>query len=564
MFEAEFLLPAAKAGRLQKSWAHGFRTVMLEAVDEEPFREVFKSATGRPNKSVRLLIGLLLLKEMNDLTDEETLENLDYNLLWHYALAVAPSDAHTCQRTLHSFRVLLMEQERARKVFVDVTLALARAGKINLAKQRLDSTHIVSNIARLSRLGLFVETVTHFLRVLRRERFEAFAQVGAAVVERYLDRAGSFADARREEVQRKLLAVAKDVHALLVGFAAVGDVSELEAYRSLKRLFDEQCELKADDPPADGAGEPTTGPPAGDVEGGGASGTPGAPAGGRGSAGKAHTDLRVILRAAKLIRSDSLQSPHDPDVTYGRKGKGYEAQLVETYGDDNPFQLITGVDITPANASDQAATIPMLDRLTADGMKPTLLLADTAYGSGANIVSAAIRDVDLYAPVQDPTPTGMKPEASVSIEDFAIVSTCDEVVACPGGHAPVRQQYESGVLHAVFDGTVCAGCPLAHRCPTRVKKGDRHLRVGSAAAATAMRQADQRHLTFLSEYRKRSGIESTNHEIKGRHGLGSLRIRRKSRVLLAALFKALAVNVKRASRHYATCLRVGDPCPSRP
>jgi hypothetical protein len=33
----------------------------------------------------------------------------------------------------------------------------------------------------------------------------------------------------------------------------------------------------------------------------------------------------VALKDPKEVRADSLQSPHDPDVTYsGYKGKGYE------------------------------------------------------------------------------------------------------------------------------------------------------------------------------------------------------------------------------------------------
>jgi transposase len=215
MFEAEFLLPTAKAQRLQKSWAHGFRETLCSAVDEGAFREVFSSPTGRPNKSVRMMIGLLLLKEMNDLNDEEALEQLDYNLLWHYALAVAPGEAHTCQRTMHGFRVILMEKDRARKVFLDVTRALAETKGFNLAKQRLDSTHVMSNIARLNRLGLFVETVAHFLRTLRREVPEACTQLSREVIGRYLEREGRFADVKRDEIQRTLQAVAEDLFALI-------------------------------------------------------------------------------------------------------------------------------------------------------------------------------------------------------------------------------------------------------------------------------------------------------------------------------------------------------------
>ena len=49
--------------------------------------------------------------------------------------------------------------------------------------------------------------------------------------------------------------------------------------------------------------------------------------------------------------SSSLQSPSDPDVTYGHKGKGYEVQLTETCGEENPFEVVTSnpeeFDVTP-------------------------------------------------------------------------------------------------------------------------------------------------------------------------------------------------------------------------
>ena len=48
------------------------------------------------------------------------------------------------------------------------------------------------------------------------------------------------------------------------------------------------------------------------------------------------------------MSADSLQSPHDPDVTYsGHKGKGYEVQVAETCHEENATQLITHVEVTP-------------------------------------------------------------------------------------------------------------------------------------------------------------------------------------------------------------------------
>jgi hypothetical protein len=43
---------------------------------------------------------------------------------------------------------------------------------------------------------------------------------------------------------------------------------------------------------------------------------------------KAEEPKRVELLEAPS--SSSMQSPSDPDVTYGHKGKGYEVQLSET------------------------------------------------------------------------------------------------------------------------------------------------------------------------------------------------------------------------------------------
>ena len=77
-----------KATRLRKSWAAPFRERVLPLIDEEAFRDAFSSTRGRPNKSSRLLVALHLLKEWNDLTDEQVIDNLEYNLQWHFALGI--------------------------------------------------------------------------------------------------------------------------------------------------------------------------------------------------------------------------------------------------------------------------------------------------------------------------------------------------------------------------------------------------------------------------------------------------------------------------------------------
>ncbi|MBN2799755.1 MAG: hypothetical protein JXX28_11465 [Deltaproteobacteria bacterium] len=50
MLESQLLLPPTKRQRLEGSWAHAFRTVVLPLIDEELFRACFHDSDGRPNK----------------------------------------------------------------------------------------------------------------------------------------------------------------------------------------------------------------------------------------------------------------------------------------------------------------------------------------------------------------------------------------------------------------------------------------------------------------------------------------------------------------------------------
>ena len=94
----------------------------------------------------------------------------------------------------------------------------------------------------------------------------------------------------------------------------------------------------------------------------------------------------------KQVSADSLQSPHDPDVTYsGHKGKGYEVQVAEPCHEENATQLITHVEVTPSSGSDTDVSVPVVDGLAERKVRPDELFADTAYGSGRNAFEASRR-----------------------------------------------------------------------------------------------------------------------------------------------------------------------------
>lgn len=553
LLECRFLIPPAKRERLEGSWAEVFRRRIFPLIDEEVLRDAFDEDNGRPNTSIRLLTGLHLLKEWDDLTDEQVLEQLEFNLLWQHALGVEPEQAHVCQKTLHNFRVKLLVSERAREMLDRVTRRLVEADGLSVTRQRLDSTHVMSNIATLTRLSLFVETLTRFLRELSREAPTKLAALDPDYRKRYLDREGYFADAKREQARRRLPVVAADLWALCRAFAADEDISTWESYTLLTRLLADQCDIVREPATPDDTTTP--------VE-------------------------KLQVKEGKDISGQSLQSPHDPDATYGHKGKGYEVQVAETCVAENPYQVITDVAVNGAHESDQQATVPAVKRLQEKALGPTQLLADTGYGSGENLVACAAAGVDLQAPVQDPAvrktdapdawahpvgvvadprgdatavPDARTAEAPLGLDAFGFDATYSHVVGCPAGHAPAGHDdpKANGVHAATFAGVMCAGCPLAGRCPTRAQgEGTgRVLRWRAASAATATRQREQREKGFKEGYKMRSGIESTNAELKGRHGAEKLRVRRRPRVALAMRLKSLAVNTKRAVQYHVERLR---------
>ena len=74
LWQSEFLVPPKKARRLERSWAEVFRNEALPLIDEERFAPMYCADNGRPNRAVQTVLGVHLLKEMFNLTDDEALE----------------------------------------------------------------------------------------------------------------------------------------------------------------------------------------------------------------------------------------------------------------------------------------------------------------------------------------------------------------------------------------------------------------------------------------------------------------------------------------------------------
>lgn len=512
LLDAEIFLPASKRKRLESSWPGVFREEIFPVLVEiEPeFARFYHPTEGAPNKAVAVMLGLNILQDMFDFSDGEVVEAFDFNVQWHYALETAPDLAHVCAKTLYNFRRFLATDEMARRVFERATDRFIEKWNVRTTHHRLDSTHILSNIARLSRLGLFVRTIEQFLARLKRKSPELFAALPSDLRERYLERGGYFTNAKGSRAQRRLAQCAEDLRLLVERFCRRKSIASLQAYLNLARLFDEQCVVEKSEREE----------------------TP-----------------RVKVKAPKEVASDSLQNPSDPDATYsGHKGEGYQAQIAETCHEENALELIDYVESEGAHNSDLNAPGRVHENLKARGHAPKTTYGDAGYISGRNIIEAEGQGVDL----QGPTELGKKPkESKAPLSDFEFAADRTRVVKCPAGHAPRRQTDSKGAqtVNAHFDKAVCESCAKNERCRAERLLGSWVLRFTAVSVAVVHRRLEQESEEFKQAYKIRSGIEATNSQLKNKRGMRRLRVRGSPAVSLRVLFKSLAENCSRVIRH---------------
>jgi hypothetical protein len=522
MFDPYAYLGPRRRNLLDTTWAGIFRNEILPNLPVEILRNSYHDAMGRPTKELHAMLGVMIVQQMEDLTDEEATRQFAFNTQWHYALNVtgeSDSSCYICPKSFWTMRNILSQPLLDKKgklllktgnelVFETIAVQLAKAFDVDVTKQRLDSTHIFSNMRHLGRVGLFANTIKKFLVNLKRHHKELFTALGNEVTDRYLGHksASVFSMVKPSESAKTLEMLGGDLFALIEGFKANVAVVSMDTYQFMMRVLKDQCIV------------------AEDVE---------------------TKAKKVEVKKCKDVSSDSLQNPSDPDATYdAHKGQGYQAQIMETYSDDKDKKgliLITHAKVEQAHVSDAHALQPAIADSTERNLAPEIILADSLYGGDDNVETAKALSVEVIAPVM-----GRSSKKELTISDFNL-SAEGEPTACPQGHAPLEIKQAKDKQRAMFDHATCADCPLNAQCPVILTKKKSYLEYDDKAIRLAKRRALEKTDEFNDRYRHRSGIEGTNSYCKRRTGLGRLRVRGKTAVSFAVMMKLTGINILRAS-----------------
>jgi hypothetical protein len=511
----EGVIPPLGRKWIAEGWQGLFRHVLLQVMPAAQLGKHFHPMMGCPTKELHSVAGLLYLQELNGWTNAQAVEAYVFRTDVQYALNLEPGQDEMCGRTLERYRALAVEDGLASEIMDRITTELVNGLELNITQQRLDSTHVFSNMASFGRTRLMGITIKRFLTQVKRHHAEDYQALPETLRQRYAaSPAKLFAQegSSPEDRTRTRQQVAEQLHELIVLFAEHPGLKDRPSYKAMETVFEQQCEL---------------------------------------------VESKVQVRAK--TGGACMQNPSDPDATYdGHKGPGHKAQLVETCAESNEVQLILEVLPQTAADPDAGALKPILNRLEQKDRLPETMLADTSFGGDDNVQAAADKGVELVSPVagrktgETPSDNTTSPSAimePLTIDDFAVDERTGEVTACPAGRVPLQTVHDAptGKTTIEMPAKTCETCPFQPACPIEKKSGGRYeMSYTEKQRRLEERRREEQTEAFQKRYAKRAGIESTNSGLKRRLGFGYLRVRGKKAVHHALYLKTAGWNLLRA------------------
>lgn len=507
----------------KEDWCYLYRDQIYPLIDEDIFKELYPGECGRPNRSIKKAVSILIFMGMEKHTwrgaEFQQARRLDWFIATRTPLGETPLD-HT---TLFKFYNRMETSSAGRKLFEKLTIQFAEACGTSMKKQRTDSFFIHGWLQILSRYGLFKETLRVFLQNLRKQKPGLYECISKELSRDYLGKDFDLTEKDHEKAQHQVKLMAHDLYAVYKAFGSHDQVKHYESFKTLVTVFHQQCEV---------------------VE------------------NKEKTSCEIVIRE-KPVGDEIISSPHNTDARYVKKGKqstcGQKGFLTETCDKANKTQFITDVEVTPATTSDVKELPGIQKRLEEVGMKPEEQYADAGFVNGQTIVDSHNRGISLEGPSSGRSQSFEKFQAEdrpLDTADFEITLEGDgrEVIvrACPEQHIPTGQSLSesTGKMLVHFDPAICSACRVNTRCPVKIGK-----RVATLTIDDASYRGASRHHQYMenTDYRKqcatRAGVEATVSEMVRSHGVRKSRHRTENRTRLQLLFAAIACNVKRFIRH---------------
>lgn len=466
---------------------------------------------GRPEIDPVLMTGITMLQFMERLPDRQAIDRCRFDVRWRMALGLRAEDDAVDASLLCRFRARMAEHEQARLVMDAGVEAMQRSGYMGRRRAvRIDSTHVLGQLAQLSRLACVRETLRLGLLFLSNWGGDSNWEPWFT---RYADRnPPDLRNASDHHLRTTMEQAGSDLYEILnrtISLEAV--ICEAEPVQLLQRVFQEQFEIAS--------GKPTQ---------------------------------------RKITPSDAVRNPQDPEAQWSKKRStewvGYKLQVVETAPDqprprgEPTDAVITVMEVQPAITSDQNSLPPLLKaHEDVIGESPETVFTDAGYINAPALEKAEIAGYELCGPVAAPPHSGTRFGS-----DSFVVDIPNRKAVCPNGKISCEcdRIAESGRQTAYYyfawSRSDCATCPLANQCLSKRKADPRRtLQVGEKHMIVQTRRQLCKSLEYRIRMRRRNGIEGTHSECVRGYGARRCRYRGLGRTQLQMQFIGAACNLRR-------------------
>ena len=484
------------AGIPDAHWSRLFFEHIFCGFNDGQFADMYEEG-GRYPISPAFLAALTILQYMFKVSDRQAVDNTIMRRDWRIALGISADYDGFCSTVLVRFRQRLEAHGQEYELFATVLAQAGELGMLHSRRLRVDATHLLANVASLSR----ADSIQEAIRIVVCDLHDSYPE---------LQQRPDFLrlhEAYGEEVwvgvgssgEQKLSDLGRD------GFALLELCGERPAKGKevLNQILQENFICSEDDEPKP--------------------------------------------RGPEQLPKDRILSPHEPDVRRGKKRNkswlGDKVHLVET-AEPGETNFVVNVMVTDPRVEDSTVTEQLAQRSHFIMPQAKVLIADAGYSSAANSKRVAALGLELISPPRADT-SGKQIPASEFEFDFE-----RRVARCPEGHESVYWKPSGRNIKIHFDAATCRACPRWGQC-TSNKRG-RFLGVSRDYEQLLLDRQRAREPRFAQLYRLRSPIEATISEVVHCCGLRRSRYRSGPKRALHAILAATALNVRRLLRCLAS------------
>jgi len=446
---------------------------------------------GRPAEDPEFMLRLCLLQYIYGDSDRQVIDNARINLAYKYFLGLAVDAEVPDYTTISYFRAQRLGEEKFRLVLEQIVRQCIDKGLVKGNRQIIDSTPIRANITLSGITGLVRKCRENVLKTIEKQDTKVAEDLGLKDLH----------DAKKVKCASIEEGLQKEIE-------AAGELLDSVTAELRARKISPTEELKKD----------------------------------LGLLEKAVADREENAK-------DKLISPVDPDARQGKKTSmtwpGYKAHIVM----EEETGIITGIQTTPANATDGSQLKPLLkEQKQVHSIKPQELTADKAYDWGENLEALAINKT--IANIALTKQVNRRSAGYFTVDDF-LYDPENIKLMCPAGH--ISTNCYSEVLYNYqlnkpgyafqFRASLCNVCLLKARCV----KNNQGRRVYISYYEPYFRMARERLATEEGKqaYRNRYKIEQKMADLTRYCGLRRCRYRGLDRAGIHTLLATTVCNIKR-------------------